>query len=83
MQFLPSKSQGVIHSHLSAALLEYGGEMAVGNSRPLNRSSATLSYLHLSFHETFDIIYFLEVTAAFSLLLFSPIHTIPYMRDSG
>ena len=31
--------------------------MAVGNSRPLDRSSATLSYLHLSFHETFDIIF--------------------------
>src|SRR3989304_7306443 len=35
-------------------------EMAVGNSRPLYRSSATLSYLHLSFHETFDIIALLQ-----------------------
>jgi len=52
---LTIKPKGVIHSHLSAASLEHGGEMAVGNSRPLNRSSATLSYLHLSFHETFDI----------------------------
>lgn len=26
--------KGVIHSHLSAALTEQGGEMAVGNSRP-------------------------------------------------
>src|SRR3972149_781278 len=53
---LTIKPKGVIHSHLSAALLKHGGEMAVGNSRPLYRSSATLSYLHLSFHETFDII---------------------------
>jgi hypothetical protein len=29
---------GVIHSHLNAALLEQGGEMAVGNSPPLNRA---------------------------------------------
>src|SRR3990170_1147050 len=54
---LTIKPKGVIHSHLSAALLKHGGEMAVGNSRPLYRSSATLSYLHLSFHETFDIIF--------------------------
>src|SRR3990172_7142485 len=62
---LTIKPRGVIHTRLSAALLKHGGEMAVGNSRPLYRSSATLSYLHLSFHETFDIIsskyYFFDV----------------------
>src|SRR3972149_10379271 len=64
---LTIKPKGVIHSHLSAALLKHGGELPVGTSRPLYRSSATLSYLHLSFHETFDIIILSQTFGKFGL----------------
>jgi len=46
---------GVIHSHLSAALPKQGGEMAVGNSPPLNRVIPTI-YTEQDISKHFDIL---------------------------